>query len=88
MRAKREVVEKMDYTIDEPIAIIFDAVKDLVEIAELAGRPYSADQIFDIGYIVLSNNRIFRSDIRKWMRKPEEEKMWPNFVLAFTEARQ
>ena len=64
----------MDYTIDEPIAIIFDAVEDLVEIVELDGRPYSAYQIAYIGYIVLSKNRIFRLDIRKWTRKPEEEK--------------
>ena len=65
LRGKREAVEQMDYKIDEPIAIIFDAIEDLVEIAELAGRPYTADQIVDIGYIVLSKNRIFRSDIRK-----------------------
>ena len=39
LRAKREEVEHMDYTIDEPTAITFDAVEDLVEIAELAGRP-------------------------------------------------
>ena len=38
-----ETVEQIDYTIDEPIAIIFDAVKDLGEIVELAGRPYSVD---------------------------------------------
>ena len=55
----------MDYTIDEPIAIIFDAVEDLIEIAELAGRPCSTDQIFDIGYNVVSKNKIFRSDVRK-----------------------
>ena len=44
----------MEYTIDEPISVICDAVEDLVEISELAGRPYSPDQIVDIGYIILS----------------------------------
>ena len=76
----------MDYTIDEPISIIFDAVEDVVEIVELAGSPYSLDQIVDIGYIILFKNRIFRSDIRKWMRRSEYEKLWPNFILSFTEA--
>ena len=64
LRAKRETIEQMDYKIDEPIAIIFDALKDLVEIAELAGRPYSVDQIVDIGYIILkigSSVQIFGS---------------------------
>ena len=78
----------MDYTVDELISIIFDAVEDLVEIAELDGRPYSPDQIVDIGYIILSKNRISRSDIRKWTRRPDNEKTWPNFILLFTEAHQ
>ena len=53
LRVKREAVEQMDYTIDEPISIIFDAVEDLVKIVELDGRPYSPDQIVDIGYIII-----------------------------------
>ena len=65
MRGKLETVKKMNYIINEPIAIIFDAVKDLVKIVELAERPYSAYQIVDIGYIVLFKYRIFCSDIRK-----------------------
>ena len=32
----------MEYNLEEPINIIFDAVEDLVEIGELSGRPYSA----------------------------------------------
>ena len=30
----------MEYQIQEPVAIIFDAVEDLAEIGELAGGPY------------------------------------------------
>ena len=63
----------MEYQIQEPIAIIFDAIEDLAEIGETAGRLYSSDQIINIGYIVLSKNRIFRSDIRKWTRRLEED---------------
>ena len=88
LRATREAVEQMNYTTDEPISIIFDAVEDLVEIAELVGRPYSPDQIVNIGYIILSKNRIFISDIREWTRRPEDEKTRPNLILSFTEAFQ
>ena len=49
LRTRYENVKKMEYSIDEPIAIIFDAVEDLVEIGELAGRPYSPLQIVDLG---------------------------------------
>ena len=86
LRVKLETVEQIDYTIDEPITVIFDAVKYFVEIVELSGRPYSADQIDNIGYTILSKNRIFHSDIQRWMRRLEEEKTWLNFVLTFTEA--
>jgi len=55
----------MECQIQEPIAIIFDAIKDLAKIDELAGRPYSPHQKVNIGYIVLSKNRIFRGSIRK-----------------------
>ena len=75
----------MKYQIQEPIAIIFDAIKDLDKIGELAGRPYSPDQVVNIEYIVLSKNRIFRSNKRKWTRRPETEKTWPNMKQDFTE---
>ena len=78
LRAKQEAVRKMEYQKQESITIIFGAVEDLAEIEELAGRPYSPDQIVDIGYIVLIKNIIFRSNIRKWMRRPDFKKTWPN----------
>ena len=81
-------VEKIEYNLEEPTDIIFDAVEDLLEIGELSGRPYSAQQIFDLGCIILSKNRIFRSDIRKWVRKPEDKITWTNFKSTFVEAHQ
>ena len=60
----------MEYKLEEPINIIFDAVEDLVEIEELAGRLYTPEQVIDLGYIILSKTRIFRGGICKWSRKP------------------
>ena len=74
LRGKIDAVEKIQYQMDEPNAIIFDTIEDLVKIVELAGRPYSLDQVVDIGYIVLSKNRIFHSGIWKWMRRLDAEK--------------
>ena len=36
----------------------------------------------------MSKQPIFRSDIRKWMRKPENEKTWLNFITHFLQAYQ
>ena len=43
LRAKQEAVEQVEYQIQEVISIIFDAIEDLAEIGELAGRPYFSD---------------------------------------------
>ena len=64
-RARYDVVESIKYTIEEPMTIIFDAIEDLAEIGELVKRLYSAQQVVDLGYIIISKNRIIRSDICK-----------------------
>ena len=64
----------MEYRLEEPINIIFDTVEDLSKIEELTRRPYSPQQILDLGYIILSTNWIFRDNIRNWVKKPENEK--------------
>ena len=74
LQAKYDSVEQIEYAIEEPIAIVFDAIEDLQEIAELAGKPFSPEKNVDLGYMVVSTNRIFRSDVRKWTRRPEYEK--------------
>ena len=78
----------MKYNLEEPINIIFDAVEDLVEISELAGRPCSTQQIVDLGYIILSKNQIFRSGIRKRVGRPKDGKTWTNFKTTFVVAHQ
>ena len=74
LQAKYDSVEQIEYAIEEPIAIVFDAIEDLQEITELAGKPFSPEKNVDLGYMVVSTNRIFRSDVRKWTRRPEYEK--------------
>ena len=54
LKEKYDAVATMPYEIVEPIDTIFDAVDDLREIAELANRPYTATQMVDLGYIVVS----------------------------------
>ena len=49
----------MPYDIKEPIHTIFNAVEDLMEIVDLAGRPYPPFQILDLGYIIVSKHRVF-----------------------------
>ena len=64
----------MNYNIKDHIDTIYNDVEDLVEVRELAGRPFSPEQIIDLAYMIISKYRIFRDDIRAWMRRPQSEK--------------
>ena len=44
----------MTYQIDEPIETFFVTVEDIVKVAELEIKPYSAEQIVDISYIIIT----------------------------------
>ena len=72
----------------DPIGEVFNSVEDLCEIAELANFPYSARQQVNIEYLILSKQPIFRSDVRRWMRKPKIDKTWTNFMTHFCQAHQ
>ena len=63
-------------------------MEDLAEVGELAGRLFSPEQIIDLAYMIISKHRIFRDDIRAWMRRPQSEKTWINFKEAFLIAHQ
>ena len=72
----------------EPIDDIFCSFEDLCEIAELENCLYSARQQVTIGYLIVSRQPIFRSDVRRWMRKPKIDKTWTNFMTHFCQDHQ
>ena len=49
LRAKYDTVEDTEYTMEETIDIIFNAIEDLVVMGELAGRLYSVQQVVNLG---------------------------------------
>lgn len=56
---KYDDIVGISYVILDPINVIFTAVKDLREIVELPGKPYSEMQIIEIGHIMIGNHNIF-----------------------------
>ena len=71
-----DVVASMLQNIDEPIDIIFLAIDNICEIAEMVGKPYTPEQLFDMGYIVISAQSVFRSDLCQWIRRPPTNQTW------------
>jgi len=78
----------MDYQLSEPVNVIFLAVENLKELAELTGRPFTLHQIVNTGYLLVSKHSIFRSDIRKWFRKAAVSQTWLEFNTFFIEVHQ
>ena len=59
----------MEYQLEKPIDVIFLVVEHLQELAELAGRPSTPQQIVDSRYLIVPKRKIFRSDIQTWLRQ-------------------
>ena len=59
LRVRYKAVEHLKHKIEEPIDILFNAIEDMGEIAELARRPHSTTQIVNLGYIVVSKIGLF-----------------------------
>jgi len=41
LNAKKIDIENMEYQLSKPIDVIFSAIEDLQDVAELAGRPFT-----------------------------------------------
>ena len=65
LQTKFDETIHISYRITDPINNIFNAVKDLVELAELTGYPYTKIQQANIGYLIVTKQRIFRDGVRK-----------------------
>jgi len=83
---KYDDIVGISYVILDPINVIFTAVKDLREIVELPGKPYSEMQIIEIGHIMIGNHNIFWSDIHRWIRHRHKSTCVKNFTDHFTSA--
>ena len=88
LKIKYDETTKLTYNISDPVDDILNTVENLCKISEFAQTPYSARQKVNIGYLIVSNHPIFRSDLRKWRRKPIQDKTWFNFIAHFRQAHQ
>ena len=78
----------MQYSIDKPIDIVYTSADDLREIAEMAGKPCTPEQLVDLGYMVVASQPVFQSDLRRWICRPFVDQIWPKFISFFCEAHR
>jgi hypothetical protein len=81
-------LRNMTYNTKYPIDIVFNAVEDYVDYAELGQQPITQRQTIAKAYVILNKTRRFKNDITEWNRKPEIQKTWINFKTHFRRAHQ
>jgi hypothetical protein len=87
VKAKEIGIYNMVYSIVLPVDTVFNAVDDLVDLADHAGSALTNQQMIDLAYVVLSKEPIFQQDIRLWNRKPPADKTWDNMLEHFRNAQ-
>lgn len=87
VKGKEMELYNMHYDISQPVDTVFNAIEDLVELADHANSPMSAQQMIDLAYVVLAKQPILQHDLRLWNRRPLVERTWPNMLEHFRDAQ-
>ena len=88
LAAAKAKVEETNYEHSRPIANMFTRINEYSLMADHARASETAQQMINMGLIIITRSNIFSSDIRKWNRRPDIEKTWPNFKAHFSQAQK
>ena len=59
-----------------------------MDLANAAGSPYSAQQVINLGYIIINKTGKFSTGIREWNRVPHNQRTWEAFCTHFSQAHR
>jgi len=71
-----------------PIVLLYNKIDDLMDLANAAGSPYSAQQVINLGYLLLNKTGKFHTGIREWNRIPQDQQTWDAFQMHFSQAHR
>ena len=83
---RKTEVETLTFNLSDPIDTIWNKIEDLAELAELALRPFSDQQLTDFAFIIINKQRAFRDDVRQWMRLNPIQQTYAALKLHFSAA--
>ena len=55
--------------------------------AQAEKSPTTSEQLINIGIIILQRAVFFTHDIRKWLKRPAQEYIWPTFQEHFSKSQ-
>ena len=85
---REQELRNMAYNTKYPIDVVFNAVEDYVDFAELGQQPLTDRQVIAKAYVILNKTRRFKNDIVEWNRRTDDAKTWINFKDHFRRAHQ
>ena len=80
------IIKSMTYDPSQPIDIIFNCIKNLVEYTRAAEGKLTHSQTINLALVILHKQRIFKDNIQAWKRTNWAYKTWDNFKRNFGEA--
>lgn len=86
LQQRAMTVTALVYDPINPIDDVFDAVQEVIDMAQVAGAPYMVQHIVNMAYVIVNNTRQFSKWIAEWNRLPPGQSNWLNFKDFFRTA--
>jgi hypothetical protein len=81
-------LRSMVHNPQQPIDVVFNAVEDYVDFADLGHQALSPHQTIGKAHVIMNKTRRFKNDITAWNCLPEIQKTWPSFKDHFRRAHR
>jgi hypothetical protein len=88
LKTREMEICNMHFHMALPVDAIFNAIDELMELAEYALMPMSSTQAVSLAYVVFSKNPILLQDLRAWNRRSAEHRTWENMKVHLREAQK
>jgi hypothetical protein len=85
---REQELRNMNYNAKYPIDIVFNAIEEFVDFADLAHQPITQRQTIAKAYTIINKTRRFKIPITEWNRLPAAQQTWIAFKDHFRQAHQ
>ena len=83
LQEREDRVSRMSYSLSQPIDIIFNALDDLADYADLSDTPFTERQIMGKAFVILNRTQRFQQALLACKRTCRLQQTWTNFKTFF-----
>ena len=86
LAANTTTIKEIQYSVKEPLVIVFNVIEELKLLAEAANDPFTPVQLLEIGIQVIKNSHDFENGLLMWFQLPIRSRDWTTFKTHFEAA--